>query len=51
MSANGPDVGGTCATAGAVNAWVKVTKSYSFTGMPYLPSRTLTGKAYMRCGG
>jgi Flp pilus assembly protein TadG len=51
MSATGPDVTGTCATAGAVNAWVKVTKSYSFTGMPFIGSKTLTGKAYMRCGG
>jgi Flp pilus assembly protein TadG len=52
QTSGGADVpNGTCTSAGAVNVYVKVTKSYSFTGMPFIGSKTLTGKAYMRCGG
>lgn len=43
--------GGTCTTAGATNAWVRADRPYSFIPFLNLGSITITGKAYMRCGG
>lgn len=43
--------GGTCASSGALNVWVKAQKPYTFIPFLGLGSATITGKAYMRCGG
>ncbi len=51
-TAGGTDsAGGTCSSTGAQNVWVKVQKPYTFIPFLRLGSTTITGKAYMRCGG
>jgi Flp pilus assembly protein TadG len=47
----GLSTGGTCASSGAVNVWVTAQRPYTFIPFLNLGSTTITGKAYMRCGG
>lgn len=50
-SSGGDSSGGACTTAGATNVWVRADHPYSFIAFLNLGSITITGKAYMRCGG
>ena len=52
--AYGTDTGGAgaaCPSSGTVNAYVTATKPYTYVPFLNLGSTTITGKAYMRCGG
>lgn len=52
--AYGTDAGGAgaaCPGSGTANAYVTATKPYTFIPFLNLGSTTITGKAYMRCGG
>jgi Flp pilus assembly protein TadG len=51
-TAGGADsAGGTCSSTGAQNVWVQAQTPYTFIPFLGLGSTTITGKAYMRCGG